>query len=249
MNQKTTTRARHERSGDALQAQQGAAYAGALELRQAEALANYNRHICGLFRREYRDGTVLDFGAGIGTLTDLLSDVGEILCVEPDPSQAETLRAKGYRVLAGVDSLADESVSFVYSSNVLEHVDDDLGALRDIHRKMCPGGRLALFVPAFESIWTSNDDRVGHRRRYTRESLAAVVERSGFRVEHVRYVDSIGFLLAFLFRFIGSRDGSLNTAHLVMFDRLVFPISRALDVICRRFFGKNVYLVACKQAT
>ena len=44
----------------------------------------------------------------------------------------------------------------------------------------------------------------------------------------------------------GSRDGSLNTTHLVIFDRVVFPVSRALDVICRRLFGKNVYLVARK---
>ena len=65
-------------------------------------------------------------------------------------------------------------------------------------------------------------------------------------MEHARYVDSIGFLLALLFRFVGSKDGSLNTAHLVIFDRFIFPISRATDMICRRFFGKDVYLVARK---
>jgi len=129
---------------------------------------------------------------------------------------------------------------------VLEHLDDDLGALRTIHRKMRPDGRLALFVPAFESIWTALDDRIGHKRRYTQESLTDVVGRSGFRVEKARYVDSIGFLLALLFRFIGSKDGSLNTAYLVIFDRVIFPMSCAMDVICRRLFGKNVYLVARK---
>ena len=111
---------------------------------------------------------------------------------------------------------------------------------------MRPGGRLALFVPAFESIWTANDDRIGHKRRYTQESLVEVVARSGFRVEDAYYVDSIGFLLALLFRFIGSKDGSLNTTHLVIFDRVIFPISRAMDIICRRLFGKNVYLIAHK---
>jgi SAM-dependent methyltransferase len=141
----------------------------------------------------------------------------------------------------------DETVSFAYSSNVLEHLDDDFGALRAIHRKMRPGGRLALFVPAFESIWTANDDRVGHKRRYTQKSLADLVARSGFRVENARYVDSIGFLLALLFRYIGSKDGSLNTAHLVLFDRVIFPMSRATDMIFRRLFGKNVYLVAQKR--
>jgi len=228
------------------QAHGGLRYAGTPELQQTEALRNYNRFICRLFRREYGGGVILDFGAGIGTLTDQMSDLGDIVCVEIDPQQSEALRAKGYEVLSSIDLLKDETVSFAYSSNVLEHLDDDLGALRAIHRKMCPGGRLALFVPAFESIWTANDDRVGHKRRYTIESLAKVVARSGFRVENACYVDSIGFLLAFLFRFIGSKDGTLNTAHLVIFDRFIFPMSCAMDMMCRRLFGKNVYLVAQK---
>jgi SAM-dependent methyltransferase len=226
--------------------QGGVNYAGKPELQQAQALRNYHRFICRLFRSEYRGGAIVDFGAGIGTLADQLSDLGSIVCIEVDPEQSEALRVKGYEVLGSVDSLKDGTVSFVYSSNVLEHLDDDLGALRAIRQKMRPGGRLALFVPAFESIWTALDDRIGHRRRYTKESLADVVARSGFRVEHACYVDSIGFLLAFLFRFIGSTDGSLNTMHLAIFDRFIFPVSRAADVICRRFFGKNVYLVARK---
>jgi len=228
------------------QAQGGARYAGKQELQQTEALRNYNRFICRLFRREYEGGVILDFGAGIGTLTDQMSDLGDIVCVEVDPEHSEALRTKGYEVHSSVDLLKDGTVSFAYSSNVLEHLDDDLGALRAIHRKMRPGGRLALFVPAFESIWTANDDRVGHKRRYTQESLTDVVARSGFRVENSCYVDSIGFLLALLFRFIGSKDGSLNTAHLLIFDRVVFPMSCAMDTICRRLFGKNVYLVAQK---
>ena len=244
MNSRTKADEKLVRSTD--QAQGGVRYAGKPELRQTEALKNYNRYLCRIFRREYRGGVILDFGAGIGTLADQMSDLGEIVCIEVDPEQSEELRAKGYKVLASVDALKDGAVSFAYSSNVLEHLDDDIGALRAIHRKMRPGGRLALFVPAFESIWTALDDRIGHKRRYTQESLADVVARSGFRVEHARYVDSIGFLLALLFRFVGSKDGSLNTAHLVIFDRFIFPISRATDMICRRFFGKDVYLVARK---
>ena len=244
MNSRTRTDENLVRNTD--QAQGGLRYAGRPELVQTESLRNYNRFICHLFRRQYEGGVILDFGAGIGTLADHMSDLGEIVCVEVDPEYAEALRAKGYEVLSSVELMKDGAVSFAYSSNVLEHLTDDLGALRAIYRKMRPGGRLALFVPAFESIWTALDDRVGHKRRYTQESLADVVARSGFRVENACYVDSIGFLLAFLFRFIGSKDGSLNTTHLVMFDRVIFPMSRAMDMICRRLFGKNVYLVAQK---
>ena len=246
MNSRTDTDENQEIARNTDQAQGGTRYAGKAELQQTEALRNYNRFICRLFRREYQGGVILDFGAGIGTLADQMSDLGDIVCIEVDPEQCVALRTKGYEVLSNIDLLKDETVSFAYSSNVLEHLDDDLGALRAIHQKMRPGGRLALFVPAFESIWTANDDRVGHKRRYTQESLAEVVGRSGFRVENAYYVDSIGFLLAFLFRFMGSKDGSLKTAHLIIFDRVIFPLSCAMDVMCRRFFGKNVYLVAQK---
>jgi SAM-dependent methyltransferase len=246
VNSTTKSKEHQERMRNADQAQGGLRYAGKLELQQTEALRNYNRFICRLFRREYQGGVILDFGAGIGTLTDQMSDLGDIVCIEVDPEQSEALRAKGYKVLASVDLLGDDTVSFAYSSNVLEHLDDDLGALRAIHQKMRRGGRLALFVPAFESIWTANDDRVGHKRRYTQESLVDIVARSGFQVENAYYVDSIGFMLARLFRLIGSKDGSLSTTHLIMFDRVIFPISRAMDMVCRRLFGKNVYLVAQK---
>ena len=248
MNPRTRTDEYQELVHNTDQAHGGVRYAGKPELRQTVALRNYNRFICRLFRRQYEGGVILDFGAGIGTLADQMSDLGDIVCVEVDPEHAEALRAKGYEVLSSVELLKDETVSFAYSSNVLEHLDDDLGALRAIHRKMRPGGRVALFVPAFQSIWTALDDRIGHKRRYTRESLADVVARSGFRVENACYVDSIGFLLAFLFRFIGSKDGSVNTVHLVVFDRVIFPMSRAMDMIFRRLFGKNVYLVAQKRA-
>jgi SAM-dependent methyltransferase len=246
VNSRTESGENHELVRNTDQAQGGVRYAGKPELQQAEALRNYNRFICRLFRREYEGGVILDFGAGIGTLTDQMADLGDIVCVEVDPEHSETLRAKGYEVLPSVELLKDETVSFAYSSNVLEHLDDDLGALRAIHRKLRPGGRLALFVPAFGCVWTALDERIGHKRRYTQEGLADIVAQSGFRVENTYYVDSIGFLLALLFRFVGSKDGSLNTAHLVIFDRVIFPISRAMDMICRRLFGKNVYLVARK---
>ena len=218
------------------QAHGGARYSGRNELEQTEALRNYNRFLCRLFRSEYRGGLVVDFGAGIGTLADRMAEMGEIVCIEVDPEQAAVLRTKGYRVFSSIDALGDDSVAFAYSSNVLEHLDDDLDALRSVYRKVRPGGRLALFVPAFESIWTSMDDRIGHKRRYTREGLTEVVLKSGFRVDRARYVDSLGFLLAFLFRFIGSKDGALNTAHLVIFDRFIFPMSCAMDLMCRRLF-------------
>ena len=68
-------------------------------------------------------------------------------------------------------------MDFVFSSNVMEHLEDDVEVLRQLHDKLRSGGHLALSVPAFPALWTSLDDRVGHFRRYTVTSIQQALKR------------------------------------------------------------------------
>ena len=227
--------------------------AAALLLRAEGELANYSAWIAGLFARDFRrsfpgGGRVLDFGAGPGILAQgFLERTGvRPEGVELDPALRALLIQRGF---AGYSSTAELAGCYeaVFSSNVLEHIPDDLAALRDLHERLEPGGILLLYVPAFQAIWTRLDDRVGHFRRYTRKDLAAKLTAAGFKVEHSRYCDSVGFLLALAFRVIGSRNGEPSAWSLRLFDRFLFPISRFLDHFTNRFFGKNVYLKAIRK--
>lgn len=67
--------------------------------------------------------------------------------------------------------------------DVLEHLDDDREALREVHRVLAPGGRLALSVPAYPWLFSDNDRVSMHRRRYTRRALADAVRSAGFEIE------------------------------------------------------------------
>jgi SAM-dependent methyltransferase len=143
-------------------------------------------------------------GAGIGTMTGQLAPGRELLvALEMDPFYVERLRNR-FRgnphvrpVLSGVEQadwarLAGEGFDTVVLSNVLEHIEDDVGALRNLRSVLPPGGRLVLFVPALQAVFGGLDEAVGHHRRYEAPQLRAVMEAAGFDVEHLRWMNLLG---------------------------------------------------------
>jgi SAM-dependent methyltransferase len=78
--------------------------------------------------------------------------------------------------------------------NVLEHIPDDLGVLRDCHRLLPKGGRVLVFVPALQWLYGSMDATYGHHRRYGKEGLEKLMARAGFKVGASRYLNLLGIL-------------------------------------------------------
>jgi SAM-dependent methyltransferase len=226
------------------------AYSGVDNLEVMQEAVNYNRYLLDTVRHHApRGGKVLDFGAGGGQFAVPLAELGmDVTALEPDETLRGRLRAHGLRAAASMQELGDSAFDYIYTLNVLEHIEDDSSALRSLHAKLTPGGRLLIYVPAFPVLYTSMDAKVGHVRRYTRETLTSRVSEAGFRIEHVAYADSIGFFATLLFKGVGSKDGSVSIGALKLYDRLVFPISRMLDLIVRRWFGKNLLLTCTRRA-
>lgn len=188
----------------------------------------------------------LDFGAGIGTFALPLRRKGfHITCVEQDKHLLDKLRAAGFQAYPSLDQIPDQSCEYVYSLNVLEHIPDDVLVLREIYRKLVPGGRFFIYVPAFNLLYSSMDRKVGHLRRYHRQGLLKKLKMAGFRSEKAVYADSLGFFVTLFYKWFGSRFGDINALALKTFDSVLFPISRFLDNIgINRFFGKNLMVVA-----
>jgi SAM-dependent methyltransferase len=210
----------------------------AYNLEAMEEAERYNRFLLGLVLPLARGKRVLDFGAGSGTFARrLIAEGVDVTCVEPD---AELLKDV-HRDTAG---LADQSFDLVYSFNVLEHIQDDRAALAELRRLLKPGGRLVLYVPAFMVLYSAMDRQVGHLRRYRRRPLKRVVEGAGFVVDGVRYADSLGFVAALAFRALGPSSGELKPGAVRLYDRCIFPLSRALDLAFGRVAGKNIVLYA-----
>jgi SAM-dependent methyltransferase len=131
---------------------------------------------------------VLDAGAGQGTLSAKLAALGfEVTSSDASPTAVAVLRehAPGPVVEADVTSLPFESQSFdaAVLGEVLEHVEDDRGALEEIARVLRPRGVLALSVPANPKLYGASDIWAGHVRRYTRPALIDACTSAGFVVE------------------------------------------------------------------
>src|SRR5205085_10274801 len=90
------------------------------------------------------------------------------------------------------DGLPQGTFDTVVCSNVLEHIEDDVGALAALRALLAPGGRIVLVVPALRPLHGSIDKAIGHHRRYVREEIAAKLARAGLGVEHVRYFNVLG---------------------------------------------------------
>lgn len=223
-------------------------YSGTDNLEIMAEAVNYNAFLLRLVASHLRPGQrVLDFGAGIGLFAELVAAKGaDLVCLEPDPDQAAVIAGKNLAVIQNLDVLPDGSLDYVYSLNVLEHIDDDVGALRAIYRKMRPGAALLIYVPAFPMLFSQMDRKVGHFRRYRKQVLRAAAQTAGFRCSRVTYADSLGFLATLAYKMVGDQSGTVNKAALITYDRFVFPISRALDRVFGGLVGKNLLLIGKK---
>jgi SAM-dependent methyltransferase len=224
-------------------------YSGAANLEVMEEAVNYNDYLLSRVCVIGQPGDrVVDFGAGLGKFAKRMSELGfAVECIEPDEAQAARMSADGLVVHSGLEALPDSSVDYIYTLNVLEHIDDDAAVLRQFCRTLKPGGRLLIYVPAFYLLYSSMDRRVGHVRRYRRGNLREKVRSAGLTVIHDRYVDCMGFLASLLFKALGSNSGDISRSSLILYDRMIFPVSQAVDTLLGRWIGKNVLLTAQKR--
>ena len=225
-----------------------ASYSGTENLEVMKEAELYNRYLTRLITSQIKPGdTVLDFGAGVGTFAYPLRARGvDPICVEPDATLRNALQRAGFRAHAELASIADASVNLIYTLNVLEHIDDDRGAMRELARTLAPGGRILVYVPAFQVLFSSMDRKVGHLRRYRRRQLEQRLVEAGLRVSRSQYVDSLGFLATLVYRTVGSEAGDINRSALRLYDRLVFPISLGVDKLLSRWLGKNLLVIGLK---
>ena len=228
-------------------------YAGtALLLNLELGLANYNTSIIKLFSDglNYESGPVLDFGAGNGTLAEIWREKFGItpFCSEIDPNLRFELEKKGFKTIKDM-KLERRKFSYIYTSNVLEHIENDLAALKELNRVLAKGGRLAIYVPAMPYLFSELDFNVGHFRRYTKKYLSHILKESDFRIISIKYADSLGFFAALLIKILGfGPDKMLGSfSSLSFYDEKIFPISKFFDNIgVSNFFGKNLIVIAEK---
>jgi len=147
---------------------------------------------------------ILDAGAGSGRNMVELMRHGTVTAIELSPTSVCLARARevGEVVEGSVLDMPFESGSFdlAASLDVIEHLEDDLGALRELRRVVTPGGCLLVTVPAYQWLWSGHDEVNHHHRRYTRRSLREVGERAGWKQVRTTYFNSLLLPVAMVLR-------------------------------------------------
>jgi SAM-dependent methyltransferase len=170
---------------------------------QMDQAPRYNAWL-GRKLRPHLGRRVLEIGAGIGTITREIAPGREkVIALEADAFYVQRLRNlfRGSEVVQPLHApveqtdwaaLAREGLDTVMLSNVLEHIEDDAFAVRQFRAVLPVGGRLVILVPALMSLYGSIDEAIGHYRRYDPATLRGVIERNGFEVESLEWLNFLG---------------------------------------------------------
>jgi SAM-dependent methyltransferase len=147
---------------------------------------------------------ILDAGCGSGRNMVELARHGTVTGVELADASVALARERGAgEVIAGsVLEMPFEADSFdlAASLDVIEHLEDDLAALRELRRVVAPGGSLLVTVPAYQWLWSGHDEINHHFRRYTRRSLQRAGEEAGWHQVRTTYFNSLLLPAAILLR-------------------------------------------------
>ena len=202
------------------------------------------------------EDVLVDVGAGTGQLVLEFSDTCNAIGVEPHPHGVAIAGRKAICLLQGsVTALpvASDAATVVTALDVLEHVEDDAGALAELVRITRPGGIIIIHVPAFQLLWSDWDESLGHKRRYTKPSLLALVNRADLRVQRCTYVNTVAFGPVLGYRWVrtwlGARRRLEDRVPSAWLNRILFTLFVA--PACWRWlsppFGISILCIVQKQ--
>lgn len=228
-------------------------HVGAETLELLAEAPRYNRWQFDLVA-PYLGRRILEVGAGIGNMSEQFLEVKPELLVatDTDPFYRERLAERfASRPEVAVETLSMPDLSAgsrfaryrldtVIATNVVEHIEDDLGTVITMRNLLVSGGRAIILVPALQSIYGELDRELGHYRRYGPARLRTLMERGGLRVEQLRWFNRVG-VLGWWFNGRIRRVKRIPLDQLRTFDRLV-PMLR-LERFLPLPFGQSLIAV------
>jgi ubiquinone/menaquinone biosynthesis C-methylase UbiE len=230
----------------------------AVDLETMQEAHRYGEHLFSLFR-DHIGKRVLEVGCGIGTMSQrLLAIADDVVAIEPNRYCAgRTREVLGNHprftmhecMLEECDRAELEAHRFdtVYCSNVLEHIEDDVAALKTFRDVIVTGGKVLIFVPAVPAAYGPLDAELGHHRRYTKASLAKAFADAGLPLIALRYTNPIG-LLGWMFNAHVTKSTAHSPAQVKIFDTLIAPWALPLESLLPPPIGLSLVAVGVKQS-
>jgi SAM-dependent methyltransferase len=223
----------------------------------SSAIATAHRYMDWMLSpfRPHLRGNIVEVGIGHGSYFETLAVLGSYTGIDIDERSIEGARKRypnGRFAKADIlqpsflDALMPDKADSIVAINVLEHIEDDEAAIKNLIEALKPGGMLLISVPALKGLYNDLDRLAGHYRRYCRKDFEHILSALPVRVEKLCYFNPIGGLGWWANRF--RRHASLNSdevnGQIVLFEKYILPISRLLDPLTRRFFGQSLICIA-----
>jgi SAM-dependent methyltransferase len=208
-----------------------------------------------------KNSEILEVGCGTGGNLNMLARHGRVLAMELDEI-ACTFANKRQVTPVKLGSLPDKipfsgEYDLIAILDVMEHLDDDLAALKALHSKLKPGGWLLVTVPAYQFLWSHHDEINQHKRRYLLKGLKQVVKNAGYTVHHCSYFNLLLFPVVAFVRCLKnllridkdsqiSSDLTLPPKPINQLLTFLFALERHLINRVSLPFGVSILLVAQK---
>ncbi|WP_375288704.1 class I SAM-dependent methyltransferase [Sphingomonas sp.] len=173
-----------------------------------DILADYITRYAGL----PADARILEIGCGTGHNLPMLARFGEVDAIEIDPA-ARAVAAKrlgkpvGDAPLPALPGVPRGHYNMIAVLDVVEHIEDDVAALRAMAECLAPGGRILIAVPAHQWMWSAHDVVNHHHRRYSKATLLKAIEGAGLTARRMRWFNSLLFPVAAAARVMGRITG------------------------------------------
>lgn len=141
---------------------------------------------------------VLDLGCGTGYTGLYYLEGNDVIFADLDPEAIERLDVPAEKKIIFDATtrwpLRENYFDYIFCADLLEHVVDDFGVMKNIHKALRAGGKAIITLPAFNRLYGHHDKLIGHNRRYDRDKFLAISKKAGFQVLSSRYACFLLFI-------------------------------------------------------
>ena len=158
------------------------------------------------------DARILEIGCGTGHNLPMLASFGKVNAIEIDPAARDIAAQRlgqpvGAAPLPVLPGVPRGHYHLIAVLDVVEHIEDDVAALRAMAACLAPDGKILITVPAHQWLWSAHDVVNHHHRRYSKATLKRAIAAAGLRTEKLGYFNSLLFPLAAGARLVGRMMG------------------------------------------
>ena len=196
-------------------------------------------------------GKALDIGSGISPISPIPK---KTLFMDLSEDGINFLKKQGYNAKVGSITkipLKDNGFDWIFCSEVLEHIKNYKKAIKELSRVVKKGGKIIITVPVYMRYWHSDDEFVGHYRRFNPKELRKDLEKSELKILEEKPIGSIieRYLTLFIVKIFKTSNKPLTNFKvppIILINKILYLIVR-LSLVFNSKRSTSIMLYVCEK--